>query len=66
MIKICSKSIGRPLQLIFNQCIDNGSSTLEWKKANIIPIHKNDDKQYLKYYQTVPLLSICGKILINT
>ena len=48
MIKICGKSIYKPLQLIFNQCIDTGSFPLEWKKANIVPIHQKGDKQCLE------------------
>ena len=39
-IKICRKSICKPLQLIFSQCIDTGSFPLEWKKANVVPVHK--------------------------
>ena len=31
-------------------------------KANIVPIHKKDDKQLLKNYRPVPLLPICGKV----
>ena len=48
MINICGKSICKPLQLIFNHCIDTGSFPLEWEKANIIPVHKKSDKQCLK------------------
>ena len=32
------------------------------KKANIVPIHKKDDKQAAKNYRPVSLLLICGKI----
>ena len=40
MIKICSSSICNPLRLIFNYYIDNGIYPCEWKKANVVPIHK--------------------------
>ena len=33
-----------------------------WKKRNIVPIHKKGDKQILKNYRSVSLLPICGKI----
>ena len=62
MIKICGKSICKLLQLIFSQCIDTGSFPLEWKKANVVPVHKKGDKQCLKNYRPVSLLPVCGKI----
>ena len=62
MTKICSKSICKPLQFIFRQCIDTGSFPLEWKKVNVVPVHKKVDKQCLKNYGPVSLLPICGKI----
>ena len=40
MIKICGKSICKPLQLVFSQCIDTDSFPLEWKKVNVVPVHK--------------------------
>ena len=61
IIKICSKSICKPLQLIFSQCIDTGSFPLEWKKAKLVPVHKTGDKQCLKNYRPVSLFPICGK-----
>ena len=33
-----------------------------WKKANIIPIHKKNQKNLLKNYRPVSLLPICSKI----
>ena len=62
MLKICGNSIYNPLQLIFRSCIENGKFPSKWKKANVVPVHKKDNKQTLKNYRPVSLLPICGKI----
>ena len=62
MIEICSTSTCKPLRLIFNHCIDSGIYPFDWKKANVVPIHKKGDKQTLKIYRRVSLLPICSKI----
>ena len=33
-----------------------------WKKANILPIHKKESRQLTKNYQLISLLPVCGKI----
>ena len=63
MLKICGSSTYKPLAIIFKQCVDTGIFPSEWKKGNIVPIHKKGDKQTLKNYRPVSLLPICGKIL---
>ena len=62
MLKICGSSIYKPLEMIFKQCIETSVFPSEWKKANIVPIHKRD-KQTLENYRPVSLLPICEKIL---
>ena len=39
------------LEMIFKQCIETGFFPSEWKKANIVPIHKKGDKQTLENYR---------------
>ena len=63
MLKICGSSIYKPLEMIFKQCIETGFFPSEWKKTNIVPIHKKGNKQILENYRPVSLLPICGKIL---
>ena len=60
MSKLCGKSICKPLELIFQPCIKQGKSPIEWKMANVV--HKKSDKQILKNYRPVSLLPICGKV----
>ena len=62
-MKVCGPSIYKPLEIIFNQCLETGVFQSEWKKSNIVPIHKKGDKQMLQNYRPVSLLPICGKIL---
>ena len=40
IIKICDTSICRPLKLIFQRCLKSGKLPTEWKKANVVPVHK--------------------------
>ena len=62
MLKLCGKSICKPLDLIFQSSIKQGKFPTEWKKANVVPVHKKGDKQILKNYRPISLLPICGKI----
>ena len=60
MVQICDKAICKPLHLIFSSCIESGIFPTEWKMANVVPIHKRDDKQNVKNHQ--PVFPISGKI----
>ena len=40
----------------------NGIFTSVWKKGNIVPVHKKNDKQRLNNYRPISLLPICSKI----
>ena len=40
MLKICGKSIIKPLLIIFKKCPEKGCFPNEWKKANVVPVHK--------------------------
>ena len=62
LLKICDFSIVKPLSIIFKNCLQSTSFPNNWKKSNVVPIHKKGDKQLLQNYQPVSLLPICGKI----
>ena len=62
MLKLCGEAICRPLIIIFKTYLNTGKFPSEWKKGNIVPVHKKDDKQNVKNYRPESLLPICGKI----
>ena len=40
MLKLCGEAICRPLNMIFKTCLNTGKFPSEWKKCNVVPIHK--------------------------
>ena len=62
MINICDTSICRPLKLIFQSCLESEKFSTEWKKANVVLVHKKGDKKILKNYRPISLIPIAGKI----
>ena len=44
MLKLCRDSLCRPLELIFKDYLANGIFPSDWKKGNIVPAHKKNDK----------------------
>ena len=62
MLKICDNSTCRPLEVIFNDSLANGIFPSFWKKGNIVPVHKKNDKHCLNNYRPISLLPICSKI----
>ena len=44
IVKISGESIIKPLQMKFKSCIKNSVFPNEWKKANVISIHKKEQR----------------------
>ena len=62
MIKVCDIEIVKPLYFIFMKCLETGRFPSSWKKANVLPIYKKENRQLKKNYRPIPLLPICGQI----
>ena len=62
VIKICSQSVTIPLKVIFEESLKKGIFPEIWKKANVVPIHKKEDKTLIINYRPISLLPIFGKI----
>ena len=61
MIKICDQSVLEPLCCIFERCLETGVYPIQWKKANVIPVHKKGCKQNKCNYRPISLIPIFGK-----
>ena len=58
MIKLCNDSITIPLKIIFEESLKKGIFPDMWKKGNIIPALKKDNKTFINNYRPISLLPI--------
>lgn len=59
---ILSKYIAEPLAYILNLCMDKSIWPNALKKADVIPIHKSNDKHIVSNYRPISLVSNIAKI----
>ena len=62
MFKICDSVLVELLSLIDKNCINSGVFPDIWKRSQIIPAYKKNDKFCVNNYRRISLLPICGKI----
>ena len=63
MIKICDKSLLKPLIILSENSIQSSCYPDISERSNIIPAHKKTDTQLVNDYRSMSLLSIFDKIL---
>ena len=61
MLLLCDNAVVLRLQIIFENILLTSTYPDRWKLANITPIFKKGDKQFIKNYRSISLLPICGK-----
>ena len=61
MIKLCTNFVTNPLALIFQNSMAGGTFATQWKRVNIVPIHKKNDEQIVLNYRPVSLRPVCSK-----
>ena len=61
MINICSQSLNLPLKIVFEHSLEKGKFSETWKKVNVVPVHKKEDKMLVKNYCPISLLPIFRK-----
>ena len=62
LIKIAGAAIVPSLTKLFNTCLVNKRVPSDWKKANVIPLHKKDDRDALNNYRPVSILPAISKL----
>ena len=62
MITTCGDAITFPLKLMFKSIINEGVFPDDWKKNNLVPIHKKDSENLIKNYRPISLLQIFSKV----
>ena len=63
MIKLSDDALVLPLKIIFTNCLQRGLFPEIWKHANVVPVHKKNEKNLKGNYRPISLLPIFGKIL---
>ena len=63
MIKLCDAPLVTPLKIIVTSCLRNGVFPEVWKFANVVPVHKKNEKTLKVSNRPISLLPIFGKIL---
>ena len=61
ILRISSKELSHPLA-VYNSCIESCEWPLQWKKGDWIPVFKKDNKQDIKNYTPVTVLTVIGKV----
>lgn len=62
-VKRCVSSLSYPLSLIYNKSLSDGLCPSQWKRALVIPIHKNGQKNIVENYRPISKLCVFEKIL---
>ena len=62
MIQLCGKEIILPLQLLFKSMLEEGIFPDEWRKSNVVPVHKKQSTNFMKNYRPISLLPIFSKV----
>ena len=63
LLKKLAAHIAVPLEIIFNKSIEEGKFPESMKKADIVPLYKNKDKQECSNYRPISLLITISKLL---
>ena len=58
----CASQLSSSIHYLFNKSLALSQIPVEWKLANIVPLHKNGKKDHVEDYRPISLLSIIRKV----
>ena len=61
ILKVYPEKLSKPLALLFKRSFSLGRVPVQWKLANILPVHRANDRDPVDYYRSISLLSIPRK-----
>ena len=62
ILKTASRELSHLLADLYNRCIESCDWPLHWKKGDWVPVFKKDNKQDIKNYRPVTVLTVIGKV----
>ena len=62
LLKATASSICKPLCLLFNRSIQDGTYPNSWKTAFVMPLFKKGDRDLTSNYRPISLISCVGKV----
>ena len=62
MVTICDKSLVKPLFNILQFSLETGNSPSNWKRVNMVSVHKNGNNDLINNYRPASLLPIFSKV----
>lgn len=63
ILKDFADELTHPITELFNQSLTSGKVPSDWKRANIIPVYKKEDRRIVKNYRPISLLPVISKVL---
>ena len=63
LLRECATELAPSLTELFAMSLAHGKVPSEWKRANVVPVPKNDDPSEINNYRPISLLCIISKVL---
>ena len=63
ILKHCAESLVQPISILANTSLESGCFPSAWKKANVVPVYKKNDKSEVTNYRPISLLSCPSKVV---